>query len=74
MKLNLQRSPLYVYMFVSNHDGFKIIPVFDDIYETDVKYNINSNKNVINFSLYLEKPKVKFKKLKTNFYSEYFSL
>lgn len=74
MKLNLQRSPLYVYMLFSDYDGFKIMPVFEDMDETDFKYNVNSKKKLITFSVYLEKPRLNIKNVKKSFYSEYFML
>lgn len=76
MKLNLQRSPLYIYMLFNDYDGFKVISVFEDMDETDLKFNINCNCNKKKFKFLADLGESKVnrnnKSLKNSFYNEFF--
>jgi hypothetical protein len=77
MKLNIQRSLLYSY--VPFKGGLKIMSFFEDMDETDIKFNVNSkrrkskflssDKNLLNINTLNETLK---KQKKLNFYNEFF--
>ena len=78
MKLNIQRSQLYIYMPFINTDGIKIISVFEDMDETCLNFNVNCSKKPLKFlsdsTLGLETKSTFSTKnvIKKNFYNDFF--
>ena len=77
MRLNNHLSSLYIYVYLKDSDGLKLLSFFENFDETFINYNIDSlkkeiiyysgNNNELNFESIKKKDK-----LKQNFFDEFF--
>ena len=77
MRLNNHLTSLYIYVYLKDSDGLKLLSFFENFDETFINYNIDSlkkeiiyyseNNNELNFESIKKKDK-----LKQNFFDEFF--
>ncbi|NCT57940.1 hypothetical protein GW776_00305 [archaeon] len=77
MRLNNHLNSLYIYVYLKDSDGLKLLSFFENFDETFINYNIDSlkkeiiyyseNNNELNFESIEKKDK-----LKLNFFDEFF--
>lgn len=49
MKLNYQKTPLYLYLQIQETDGLRKVTLFEDFDETFLNYNLNCNSKKLEY-------------------------
>lgn len=77
MRLNNHLNSLYIYVYLKDSDGLKLLSFFENFDETFINYNIDSLKKEIHYysennNEFLFESIKKKDKLKQNFFDEFF--